>query len=317
MNPKRVLITGAAGFIGNACARKFLESGWHVTALVHRQMPRDLDRAEIIRSSMADGDELATALAGAGPFDAAVNCAGRASDVGRDREFRAANYNAVVNLIGCMAATGIGRIVHISTTDVYGIRDFHDADETTPFCNNLHNPYPKYKILAEKFIVETLTPEQYVILRPGAVWGEGDRTILPRVVGFLKKSPYIVHFGKWRGRNRWPLAHIDNVASAACMAAFRDDMLGEAYNVLDSKHTSIEEYYRAVLRQHLPEKSDMKSIRLPLAFGWACGAISSMLSKILNLKHPLFEPSLYGLYSVSCNLDFSGRKLENLLARHL
>ncbi len=316
MNCKRVLVTGAAGFIGNACAREFMERGWDVTALAHRRTPEGLDGARIIRASMADKDELLAALAGSGPFDAVINCAGRASDVGRDGEFRSANYLAVLNLIECMSPAHIGRLVHISTTDVYGIRDFQDADETTPFCNNIRNPYPKYKILAERAIVEKLSPERYAILRPAAVWGRGDTTILPRVIGFLERSPYIVHFGKWRGQNRWPLAHVRNVAIASYLAASCDDALGESYNVVDTERTTIEEYYRMVIQKCLPEKSGIKSITLPLTAGWAYGTVSSLLSNLFNLKQPLFDPSLYGLYSVSRNLDFSSRKLEDLFARH-
>ena len=316
MSHRRVLITGAAGFIGSACVREFLERAWDVTALIHRRMPENWEGARIIQASMTDKDGLTAALVDSGPFDAVINCAGRASDIGRDREFRSVNYRGVLNLIECMSPAHIGRLIHISTTDVYGIRDFQDADETTPFGNNLHNPYPKYKILAEKAITEMLPPQKHVILRPGAVWGRGDTTILPRVIGFLRKSPYIVHFGKWRGRNRWPLAHVSNVALAAYLGASCDDTLGEAYNVVDTERTTIEEYYRMVIQKCLPEKSGMKSITLPLTTGWIYGAVSSMLSNLFNLKQPLFDPSLYGLYSVSRNLDFSSRKLQDLFTRH-
>jgi nucleoside-diphosphate-sugar epimerase len=265
---------------------------------------------------MNEEEELMAALADNGPFDAAIHCAGRASDVGRDREFRSANYLAVLNLIKAMPVAHIRRLVHISTTDVYGIRDFQNADEATPFYNNLRNPYPKYKILAERAIVKALSPEQYVILRPAAVWGRGDTTILPRILGFLQNSPYIVHFGKWRGQNRWPLAHVGNVAMAAYLGASCDDALGEAYNVLDPERTSIEEYYRMILQKYLPEKSEMKSVTLPLPVGWVYGSTSSLLSSVFNLKQPLFDPSLYGLYSVCRNLDFSSHKLEKLFDRH-
>ena len=316
MSDGRVLVTGAAGFIGGACAREFSSRGWDVTALVHRREPEGLSGARIIRASITERDQLISALCGEGPFDAVVHCAGRASDVGRDHEFRAANHQGVLNIIECMEPAGIRRLVHISTTDVYGIRDFVSAGEDTPFLNNLRNPYPKYKILAERDIAEKLPAERYVILRPAAVWGEGDTTLLPRILSFLRTSPFIFHFGKWRGRNRWPLAHVSNVARAAFLGASCNDALGQAYNVVDPEHTTIDEYYRMLIRACLPEKAGMRSVSVPFWVGWTIGVASSLLSNALNRPLPLFEPSLYGLYSVSRDLDFSGKRLQQLFATH-
>ena len=139
---------------------------------------------------------------------------------------------------------------------------------------------------------------------------------MPRVLDFLERSPFIVHFGRWRGRNRWPLAHAENVARAAVLAATADEARGEAYNVLDPERTTIEEYYRMLVDAFLPEKRGMRSVTLPLAAGRAAGAVSSLVSDALDLDRPLFDPSLYGLHSVSANLDFSGAKLEHRFAAH-
>ena len=340
-----VLITGAAGFLGGACVREFLSRGWSVTSLVHRREPiieaiiegqipyltpvAAPDRAArhtasnrvsvpllSVRASICDRPALAAALDGAGPFDAVVHCAGRASDVGRDRAFRRTNLQGVQNVIACMPAAGIGRLVHVSTTDVYGIRDFSDADENTPLADNRHNRYPKYKILAERAIADELPPDRVVILRPGAVWGPGDTTIMPRVLKFLSRCPAIVHFGNWRGRNRWPLAHVRNVATAACLAATCDDALGEAYNVVDPERTTVDEYYRMLVAARLPARRPLKSITLPFALGWLAGTVSEVISNAIGASRPIFEPSRYGLYSVSCDLDFSSAKLQRLFTRH-
>lgn len=287
-----------------------------MTALVHRRAATGIDGAAPVRGDITDAAGLAAALGGRGPFDAVIHCAGRATDVGPEREFRRVNLLGVRNVVGAMASARIGRLVHISTTDVYGLRDFHGAYENTPYADNIRNPYAKYKILAERAVRQMLGAGRYVLLRPGIVWGPGDRTILPRVLRFLRSSPAIVHFGRWRGRNRWPLAHVRNVARAAYLAAAHDDALGRAINVLDPERTTIEQYYRLVLRACLPARAGMPSVTVPFLFGWAIGQASTLASAALGRDRPLFDPSLYGLYTVSCNLDFATARLQQLFVRH-
>ncbi len=313
-----MLIIGAGGFIGQACAREFLARGARVVAVGRRRRPGGLDGAAVVTAFIDDAEGLARALAGVGPFDAAVNCAGRAADVGAAARFRAANYLGVLNLLACMDRVGIERLVQISTTDVYGLRDFVNADERTPLRGTMGNPYPRYKILAEKAIVRRLPPERYVILRPAAVWGPGDRSILPRVLDHLRRSSVIVHFGRWGGANRWPLAHVTNVARAAWLAATSADARGQAFNVLDPEFTTADDYFRLLIGAGLlpGAPANPRTLRLPFAIGWLAGLASSLLSNWLDRDRPIFEPSLYGLYAASCNLDFSSRKLQALFARH-
>ncbi|MDD4889471.1 MAG: NAD(P)-dependent oxidoreductase [Phycisphaerae bacterium] len=312
----RVLVTGAAGFIGNAAARECLRRGADVVALIHRRLPQGLEHATLVRAPMHDPAALRTALTHHGPFDAAIHCAGRATDIGLDAAFRAANYDAVLRLIGCMDAARITRLVHVSTTDVYGLRDFTAADERTPLRSTVCNPYPRYKILAEKAIARLLPRSRYAILRPAAVWGPGDRSILPRVLRYLSQNRSLVHFGRWAGRNRWPLAHVDNVARAAWLACTAPEAAGEAFNVLDEEFTTIDEYYRLLLSVCLGDASPRRSIRVPLAVGWLMGIASTLLSNALGRDAPLFEPSLYDLYAAACNLDFSRKKIAALFAAH-
>lgn len=316
MTPNRILVTGAAGFIGSACAREFVRRGVEVVALVHRRRPTDLDRPTIVQGSITEGDGPWDALAQLGPFDAAVHCAGRATDLGRFRQFRQLNVQGVINLIGAMPRVGIARLIHVSSTDVYGLRDFSNADESTPLARRPRNPYPRSKILAEQAVRAMLPPERYVILRPGAVWGEGDRSILPRVVEYLRHCSSVLHFGRWRGGNRWPMAHVRNVALGAYLGACCDEAAGETYNVVDAEHTTIEQFYRLIIERFLPDRSGVPSKTLPYWVGCLAGAAGTALSNLLHRDQPLFDPTLYSLRSVSCNLDFNGEKLRRLAGAH-
>lgn len=316
MTPKRILVTGAAGFIGSGCAREFGRRGVEVVALVHRRRPAGLDGATVVQGSITQGEGPWDALAQLGPFDAAVHCAGRATDLGRFPQFRQLNVQGVVNLIQAMPRLGVARLVHVSSTDVYGLKDFSDADESTPLARRPGNPYPRSKIMAEQAVRSMLPPERYVILRPGAVWGEGDRSILPRVVDYLGHCSSVLHFGRWRGQNRWPLAHVRNVAMAAYLGACCDEAAGETYNVVDAEHTTVDQFYRLIIERFLPDRSGVPSKTLPYWVGWLAGGAGTFLSNLLHRDRPLFDPTLYSLRSVSCNLDFNGEKLRRLAAAH-
>jgi 2-alkyl-3-oxoalkanoate reductase len=336
---QHVIITGATGFIGAACVREFLERGWAVTALGHRRAASSdgdsapdrraaAGRLEDLREdaglqlawgSITERDALVEALAegitrAGGACQALVHCAGRATDVGRDRRFRAVNLGGVENVCHAVERLGIGRLVHISTTDVYGVRDFYSADETAPHDNNRRNPYPKYKILAEEHIRRVLPASRYVILRPAFVWGPGDTTVMPRVVAFLRSSPVILHFGRWHGRNRWPLAYVGNVARIAYASATCDLALGQAYNVADPEPITMDEYYRMLIDLFLPEQRRRRSLTLPFALAWPVAALSTAWSNLLNRDHPVFDPSLYGLRHVAHSQEFLGARAAQLLS---
>ena len=211
-------------------------------------------------------------------------------------------------------ANGAQRLVFISTTDVYGLGNSHgESEEELPLRTTISNPYPEFKILAEEWVRENMPSGSFVILRPGAVWGPGDTTLSARIVDFLKWSPWIVHFGRSRGRNRWPLAHVRNVAAAAFLAATRPEAAGRAINVLDSEWTSIDAFYRLLADTYLPGKR-FRTLCLPLWLGHAMGWAVSLVSNAMKLDRPFMDPSLYAAHSVSSDLDFSNQRLKKLFA---
>ena len=322
---KHVLITGVSGFIGDFTVKEFIREGWYVIALIHRTLSSELEELSengnvtLVRGDITLFDDLKIAVEKTlkerdASLDAIVHCAGRASDVGRRSVFRRTNFKSVQHLVQLCRSLDVPRFVFVSTTDVYGLRDFQgECEDELPLVNNRKNPYPEYKIAAENWIRQELPSERFAIVRPAAVWGNGDPTLTPRIVDFLRWSPWIVHFGSWHGRNRWPLAHVRNVASALYLAATLSETSGEVINVLDSEFTTIDEYYKILVGIYFPDKK-LKSITLPLWTGKIAGSFISCISNILNLKHPFMDPSLYAVYSVSSNLDFSNRRFQQLMS---
>ena len=176
----------------------------------------------------------------------------------------------------------------------------------------MKNPYPKYKILSEKWLAANLPRERFSCVRPCVVYGRGDTSITPRTVAYLKSSPFVFHFGKWRGRNRWPLAHVENVCRALHAAMVLPEAGGHGVTVLDSRRVSVGEYYRELAAEFLPGKR-LRETTLPMALVRPVAALSTVLSR--GRSQPLFDPTLYALDTVSRNLDFSNRRMLDWFAK--
>lgn len=334
---KTALVTGAAGFIGSWIVEEFVARGWRVLALVHRKREArwqrfvnagGVGRVIPVSSDITDAGRLRTDVAaacralanqdGSPPsgremVQFVIHAAGRASDVGHRGTFRRLNLEGTRNVGRLAVEREVSRLVFISTTDVYGIRDFEgEAEDALPLAMTVRNPYPEFKIQAEEWIRRNLPKSQYAILRPGAVWGPGDTTLTPRIIEFLRRTPAMVHFGPWRGRNRWPLAHVRNVALAAFLAASRPEAAGRAINVLDAEHTSLDDFYRHLAQLYLPNKK-LRTVHLPRWLAKAMGLAVSMVSDALNLEEPFTDPSFYAAHHISSNLDFSNRRLREMI----
>ena len=317
---KTVLITGAAGFIGLHTVKEFVGRGWFVYALVHRSESVKLSelqkagQVKILNGDVTSFESMGKVLRQCpDSMDAMVHCAGRASDVGWGREFKKTNFNSIQHLVELTKQHDVKRLVFVSTTDVYGMKDFDgQTEQQLGYDETARNNYPKYKILAEKWLRGNLPAERYSIVRPAAVWGDDDPTLTKRIRDFLTWSPYIVHFGKWKGKNRWPMVHVSHVAKANYLAAVSRRALGEAINVLEPQKVSMDDFYRMIAEKYLPDKKH-KTVVLPFWLGVCIGGIVSCISNLLNLKNPFIDPSLYALYSTSKNLDFSCEKYQNLM----
>lgn len=302
---KTVLITGANGFIGLNTVKIFSKRNeFDVYALVHKNISKELSSLENIKIIQADVTDENLDIP---EFDIVVHAMGLAKDIGNKEKFKKLNFDSV-KIISKFAKE---KFIYISSTDVYGIKDFENADETTNYSNFPKNYYPEYKIKSELWLKNEYK-KNYVIIRPAAVWGENDLTLEKRVIDFLKTSSYIVHFGKWKGKNRWPLASVENVAKTILAVCLSDIFDKQAINIIDSKKTTIDEYYREIAKKYFPNKA-FKTLCLPMQIGKIIGFVSTFLSNLLKLNDPIFDPTYYSLHHVSSNLDFDNKRMLSAL----
>lgn len=306
-----ILLTGAGGYVGSNAAEYFVRRGYRVIGTVHRKVADRLKAsgAEIRTSDITEASAVAALFDE--PIDFVVHVAARASDVGRDVWFRETNYEAVKQLASLAMEKDVRRFVYLSTADVYGLHDFHgESEEELRFDEQVTNPYPKYKILSEKWLAEHLPPERFSCVRPCVIYGRGDTSITPRTVAYLKSSPCAFHFGRWKGKNRWPLAHIENVCQALHAAMVLPEAGGKGVTVLDSRRITVSDYYHELAAEFLPGKR-LRECTLPMVAIRPIAALSTLFSR----HKPLFDPTLYALDTIAHNLDFSNRRLLDWFAR--
>lgn len=310
----KVLVTGAGGYIGSNVAECFVRQGFDVTGMVRNRIA-DRYRAlgiDTIRAELYDFSTLDRLFENR-QYDYVIHVAARASDVGRRELFRIANFEAVKYLVQKSLDHAVKRFVYLSTSDVYGLRDFQgETEDQLPLDESVRNYYPLYKVKTELWLRENVPPERYSCVRPCVVWGNGDTSITPRAVGFLKSSPCVIHFGKWHGQNRCALAHVENVSATLLAAATIPELGGQGVHVLDPERTSWSGFYRMLHDEFLPNKS-FREISVPAWSIRPLAKLSSGLSTLFNRYAPVFDPSDYALDTVIYSIDLSSDKMVRVI----
>ena len=208
----RILVTGATGFIGMHVARQLRQAGHAV--LCSGRDPQRLQTlgAEGLPTAAADlvQDPLAPLVEGA---EAVVHCAALASPWGARAAFVQANVEATGRLLDAAQRAGVRRFVHLSSPSIYfQLRDRLDIPETFTPPARWVNAYAETKWLAEERVRQAVGRGlPAVILRPRAVFGEGDRAIFPRLLAIAGRGWFPQVGG---GRALVDVTYVGNVAVA-------------------------------------------------------------------------------------------------------
>ncbi len=192
--PRKVAVTGATGFIGTNILNIFTRQGVEVKALCRPRsagIRPDLPGIQWIEGCIEDQHSLEDLISG---VEAVVHCAGivRAK---RHQDFFEVNTKGTKNLMGALKETGLnGRLILISSMAA-----------RHPWIS----PYAKSKSEAEREVRDG-SPVPWTIIRPPAVYGPGDRAILP----FFRAMEKGVALIPAPASNRFSLIHVVDLAEA-------------------------------------------------------------------------------------------------------
>jgi NAD dependent epimerase/dehydratase len=194
-NGKTVLVTGAGGFIGSHLVERLVGEGAKVRAFVRYTSRADLGNLawvpkpvlaslEVIRGDLRDTEAIRQASRGVDTiFHLGALIAIPYSYV-NPREVAEVNMMGTFNVLAAARAEGVRRLVHTSTSEVFGTARYVPIDEAHPLQGQ--SPYSASKIgadkLAESFFRSFDTP--VVTVRPFNTYGprQSARAIIPTII---------------------------------------------------------------------------------------------------------------------------------------
>ena len=200
-----VLLTGAGGFIGSHLAEAILNQGYHLRALVHynsrgdpgllRQVdPHLLSDIELVSGDLTDPDAVRRAVQGC---DLVYHLGALISI---PYSYRNPAHAAQVNIIGTLNVllacrdAGVSRLVHTSTSEVYGTARRVPITEDHPL--QAQSPYSATKIAADKLVESFhLTYDlPAVTVRPFNTFGprQSARAVIPTIITQALTRPEVL-----------------------------------------------------------------------------------------------------------------------------
>ena len=252
----RVAVTGASGFVGSAVCRGAVAAGWRVHSFGRRPgvaLPGvayhrwDLTGAEPCPIDPSD-------------VELVVHAAATVTDwtpPGRR------GPSDVDQLRRVLAAFPHARLVHISTASVY------DPYRPTVMATEELAPVARYSTVyaTQKAAAERLLAGRpgTVVLRPRAVYGPGDRTLLPRLLAALRGDALWLPAG---GAVRQSLTSVENLVAAVLLAGPAE--VAGVFNVTDANPVTLLDALREVLAERgLAETVRIRSVPVGMALAAA------------------------------------------------
>lgn len=281
------LVTGATGCLGQAVCSDLVAQGWQVRSLSrHASAPDAMVQRHFVSDLSRDAIP-ADALAGA---DVVLHCAALSSAWGREQEFFAANVTATQRMLQEAQGAGVRRFVHVSTPSIYitGRSRLH-VHETARLPGVFVNDYARSKYLAEQMVRAANAPEFVtVVLRPRAIYGPHDRSLLPRLMSRLEgaaSGPLPLPGG---GLALIDPTHVTDAARAMRLAALApaDKAGGQVYNITSGQAVTLND-----VLDLLEKLLGLRVPRLPVPYAVAMAA-ARVMEATQRIRDPGHEPTL-------------------------
>ncbi len=246
-NNKRVLVTGAGGFIGSHLAERLVEEGAQVRAMVHyNALGRRgwLDRSphvkamDVLAGDLTDRDSVRQAVKGREVIFHLGALIAIPYSYHAPLSYIHTNTEGTLNVLQSGRDEGVERIVHTSTSEVYGTAQYVPIDEKHPLKGQ--SPYSASKIgadkMAEAFHLSFGVPVATV--RPFNTFGprQSMRAIIPTII-VQCLSGDTLHLGNLHPTR--DLNFVSNTVDGFLTAASHPDAVGRTVNFGSGREISV------------------------------------------------------------------------------
>lgn len=245
----RFLITGAAGFLGSALAKRLIEDGHEVRGLDDLSAGREdrLPHGLIFdRGDVNDVPKLWSLMQG---VDAVLHLAARVSvreSIHYPRDYNTVNVGGTVSVLEAVRDTGVKRLIFSSSGAIYGGQDDQPMHER--LSPNPESPYAVSKLSAEHYIrttgrlwgIKTLSLRIFNAYGPGQPIFVSNPPVIPQFFKQIKAGGSVVVSGD--GSQTRDFVYIDDVVAALARAATMEHLpKRDVINVGSGQETRITE----------------------------------------------------------------------------
>lgn len=254
----RALVTGASGCLGRALVEELSAHGWNLrtTARTPVVLPG------FIAADLVNAD-LRPLLKG---VDVVFHCAALSSAWGSEAQFTAANVTATRRLLAAAEEAGVMRFVFASTPSLYADgTDRLDVSEDAPLPERCVTPYARSKREAERLVLAADGQMRCNAIRPRAIYGRHDRSLLPRLVQAMRRGTVPMIGG---GRALIDVTHRRDAARAMILAASGPG--GRVWNVTSGRAFAFRDLVEIAGR-----RSGLRYRRLPIPYPLAMALASA------------------------------------------
>jgi NAD dependent epimerase/dehydratase len=244
---KRVLVTGAGGFIGSHLVERLVELGASVRALIHYNAlgswgwldySPHRERIEVIMGDLTDRDLVFQAARNVEIIFHLGALIAIPYSYQAPSSYVRTNIEGTLNILLAARDLKVARLVHTSTSEVYGTARYVPIDENHPLQGQ--SPYSATKIaadkLAEAFYCSYGVP--VVIVRPFNTYGprQSTRAVIPTIISQCLNGDTIRlgHLHPTRDLN-----YVSDTVEGFLRAAIADNVLGQTINLGSGREISI------------------------------------------------------------------------------
>ena len=251
-----VLVTGAGGFVGSHLAERLVEAGAQVKAMVHYNSSARWgwldespirDELEVVPSDLSDRDSVRRSMEGAEVVFHLGALIAIPHSYDAPSSYVQTNVVGTLNILQAAREHGVRRLVHASTSEVYGTARYVPIDEGHPLQGQ--SPYSATKIGADK-LVEAFHRSfgvPAVILRPFNTYGprQSERAVIPTIIAqCLAGHP--IRLGSLEPTRDF--VFVTDVVDGYLRAAVGDGVDGQTINIGSGREISIGDLAATIVR---------------------------------------------------------------------